>query len=300
MFKKIKRRFFKNPFLKVIEKAKRRGGRTFLIAWNRGLGDIPLGLFAVVQKIKEEIEDAHITFLTRDGLLAGFSMLEGVSAIGVKSWSRGKNYSIRRSLKEAGVLKRFDIIIKRPDPAYWVKWQIGKVVPRLFFDPKYDDLYKKFSLEDGKVYIGVQTESSTEHSPWRDWPRERWEELFLRLEREKEVRIVIFGVGGDRFQNGNVIDLRGRTSLFEMLSVIKGRCSYMILPDGGILSVLYYLDRSFPIEVISLWNDCQGVLKQGVGSPNPGLVHFPIFDRDISVDMVLERLYGDRGIVKRK
>jgi hypothetical protein len=57
---------------------------------------------------------------------------------------------------------------------------------------------------------------------------------------------------------------------------MKNVCSALVLPDGGLLSLIYYLDCSFPLKVLSLWNDCQGVLKQKVPSPNPQLCHRPL------------------------
>ncbi|MFI5334554.1 MAG: hypothetical protein ACHQT8_05250, partial [Chlamydiales bacterium] len=62
-----------------------------------------------------------------------------------------------------------------------------------------------------------------------------------------------------------------------MLSVIKNRCSTLIVPDSGVLSLTYFLNASFPLKMISLWSDPrQGVLKQNVPSPNPTLVHTPL------------------------
>jgi len=73
-----------------------------------------------------------------------------------------------------------------------------------------------------------------------------------------------------------VFDLRGKTSLLEWLSFIQ-QCSTLLLPDSGLLAMAYYLDVSFPIDIISLWADpCQGILKQGVASPNGQLRHYPL------------------------
>ena len=95
-----------------------------------------------------------------------------------------------------------------------------------------------------------------------------------------------------------LIDLRGETTLHEMLSIIKNRCSYLIAPDSGVLSLTYYIDVTFPLKVISLWADPkQGILKQNVASPNPELVHAPLIGKkgdisSITVDEVCE-LFND-------
>ncbi len=91
-------------------------------------------------------------------------------------------------------------------------------------------------------------------------------------------------------------DLRGQTTLLEMLSLIKNRCRFLLVPDSGVLSLTYYIDAIFPIHVISLWADPkQGVLKQKVVSPNTELVSRPLIAknkdlRTLSVDTVMEAL----------
>jgi ADP-heptose:LPS heptosyltransferase len=55
-----------------LKKMASRGERKILLAWNRGLGDIALGLYAIIQRIREFIPDAEITFLIRENLQEGF------------------------------------------------------------------------------------------------------------------------------------------------------------------------------------------------------------------------------------
>ena len=55
----------------------------------------------------------------------------------------------------------------------------------------------------------------------------------------------------------------------------------LILPDSGILSMVYYLNTNFKIDVISLWAFKEhGILKQNVKSPNTLLNHFPIISKE--------------------
>jgi hypothetical protein len=62
-----------------------------------------------------------------------------------------------------------------------------------------------------------------------------------------------------------------------MLSIFRNRCRVLVAPDGGVLTMAYYLDAAFPLTVVSLWSDPrQGILKQAVASPNPQLVHVPL------------------------
>lgn len=285
MLKRFIRKIRKNPLEVIIKKAKKKNKKNFLFCWNRGLGDIPLGLYAICKKIKENIYDAKITFLIREDLKEGFLLFKEADFIIAKGWERGKRYKLKEKK-----LNGFDEIIKYPDPNYWVKWQIGKLTPKLYWENDLDNLHKKFNLDE-RDYIGVQVSSDTTHSPWRDWPRDKWELLFNELKNKK---ILIFGKKIDKnFNLPNILDLRGKTSFLDVLSIIKNRCSQVILPDGGILSILYYLNVDFPIKVISLWCDVQGVLKQNVSSPNKGLIHLPIYEKNmhyIKVKRVLEKI----------
>jgi hypothetical protein len=279
MFRTIARLFLPNPLDWMLKRAGKIGASKILLGWNRGLGDIALGLYAIVQRIREKIPNAEITFLIRKNLHDGFSMLENVRTLSAPDWKRGENPSVRETLQKMGIdPKSFDLIIERPSPTDWVRWQRGKLVPKLKWDPAYDDLWKSFDLPDGYTYICVQPVAETSYGLWRNWPLERWHELFERLEKMQKVKVLLFGFEKETsFPFKNVIDLRGKTSLFQLLSIVKNRCRAAILPDSGILSMLYYLDASFPIQVVSLWADPDhGILKQGVFSPNPELKHFPL------------------------
>lgn len=252
-----------------------------MLGWNRGLGDIALGLYAMVQRIHEIIPDAAITFVTRENLKQGFSMLEGVKTIVALDWKRGQPAAIDESLK-----KQFDLIIENPSPTDWVQWQRGRVVPRLKWERAHDGLCEKFPLSNGCTCIGVQIVTETNHGPWRNWPLEKWKELFDRLEKLGNVKVLLFGFESEvQFTNKNIVDLRGKTDLFELVSIIKNRCHTLIVPDSGIASIIYYLDASFPLRLVTLWADpYQGILKQRVPSPNAQLIHCPLIGerRDLS------------------
>lgn len=289
MFRTFKRLFLPNPFDLMLKHTARKGGKKILLYWNRGLGDIALGLYAMVQRIRDFIPDAEITFLTRENLRDGFSMLEGIQTIVAPEWKRGQT----KPVKQTG----FDLVIEKPSPTEWVRWQLGKLMPRLKWDKKHETLYKKFCLPNSGPIVGVQVAAETKYGLWRNWPLEKWQALFDCLEKIN-VKIILFGFAPQpKFANQNIIDLRGKTSLFEMISIIKNRLHALILPDSGIASMTYYLDDSFPLRLITLWADAKhGILKQGVRSPNPQLVHCPLIGekRDlstVSVDSVMQELF---------
>jgi ADP-heptose:LPS heptosyltransferase len=306
MLRRLWRKIRTNPFDALLKKAKRKKCQTVLLAWNRGLGDIALGLFAMIHRIHYFLPKASITFLIREDLKEGFELLYGVKTIVAPNWKRGEEYNVQKTLKDLGVeAKHFDLVIEKPDPTYWVKWQLGKFIPKLEWNPSYEDLHEDFSLPKDKVFIGVQIHIETNYSFWRNWPLEKWHEFFDRIEMRKDVKILLFGLQKEPFfPQKCIIDLRGKTSLFEMLSIIKNRCSYVILPDTGTLSMVYFLNENFPLHVISLWGNVnQGILKQNVSSPNLQLKHTPIVAENgdlslVSVDDILMHIFPQKNAKK--
>lgn len=296
MLKRLWRRFAPNPLDALLARARERRQRRFLIAWNRGLGDIALGLYALVYRIREYIPDAQITFLTRQDLKDGFALLKEVDVLVAKGWKRGFPFHLKKTLQELHLSPEcFDIILEHPDPTYWLKWQLGTLVPRLAWNPAWDKLWEAFPLEEEKHYVGVHVQTETQYQTNKNWPLAYWEELFKRITGKTNIHIVLFG-----FQNKpvfeNVIDLRGKTDLLQMLSIIKNRCRYLVVPDSGVLSLTYCIEAAFPLKIVSLWADpYQGILKQSVSSPNPKLIHVPLIGKDrdlshVSVDAVLGAL----------
>jgi hypothetical protein len=270
MFKEIWKRITPNPLDRILKKAADKGCKTVLIPWNRGLGDIALGLFAIVKRVRDFIPDAQITFLTRPDLEDGFQLLKGVDVLVAPDWKRGSPTPLPADLPI------FDLIIPNADPSYWVAWQRGKLIPKMEWDPAWDSLCEKFQLPTDCIAAHVNCE--TNYYFERNWPAARWQELFDSLERP----VVLFGLKKEPlFKHPQLIDLRGETSLFEILSIIKNKCRCLIAPDSGILGLTYFLNFPFHLRVISLWADPNhGILKQNVPSPNPLLEHIPIISPD--------------------
>jgi len=257
-----------NPLDSQLRKAVKNGHQRILIPWNRGLGDIPLGLYAIVHQIRTFIPDAEITFLTRPDLEEGFKLLKGVQVKVDPSWKRGTPYTL------GSEHSHYDLILQNPNPSQWVAWQRGYLVPKLHWDSAHDHLCERFQLPSHCIGAHVQCETSHLYRYTKDWPEECWKELFASLSDS----IILFGLKKTpTFDFPNVIVLRGEMSLHEMLSIIKNRCRLLIAPDSGILGMTYYLDTPFPLKLISLWADPnQGILKQNVPSPNPLLQHIPL------------------------
>lgn len=211
-------------------------------------------------------------------------------------WKRGEPFDWKCSLAKLGMSeKQFDLVISRPLPTDWCSWQHGTFMPRLSWNLQHDSLHKSFRLSDDFFYIGVQVEAETTYGLWRNWPQKYWHDFFDLLAKKGNVRVVLFGYEKKQFfPHPMVIDLRGKTNLLELLSIVKNRCSALVLPDSGILSFSYYLEIVSPIRVVSLWGDPRhGILKQGVSSPNPLLMHTPLVAKERDLRTVLPNAVMD-------
>lgn len=279
MFKKAWKKWGPNPLEQSLRKIKGGEKRRLLIVWNRGLGDIALGLYALVYRIRQMVPNAEITFLTRRDLEEGFKLLEDVDLLIAPTWERGSFYDLNATLESLGKSRdEFDLIFEKPDPTHWVRWQLGTLVPKLKWQDDWDSLVDNFPLSATEKYIAMQPQTETQYGYEKNWPISHWQELIQLLTLKTGMKVVLFGKNPDTsFSSEKIIDLRGKTRLLEMLSLIKNRISILIVPDSGVLSLSYFLNTSFPLRIISLWSDPrQGVLKQNVPSPNPLLLHTPL------------------------
>jgi ADP-heptose:LPS heptosyltransferase len=210
---------------------------------------------------------------------------------------RGERDGYANALARLGVRAAdFDVVLERPDPTGWLAAQLGTVVPRLRWQPEHDALAARFPLGEGRGCVGahVSAETARFYGYVKDWPAESWQAFLAGLAGE---RSVLFGhLPEPPIAGPGVVDLRGRTTLLELLAIVKNRCRVLVAPDSGVLTMAYYLDCAFPLTVVSLWSDPrQGVLKQGVASPNPLLRHVPLIGagedvRRIAVEEVLGRV----------
>jgi ADP-heptose:LPS heptosyltransferase len=304
MIKNLWRKFGINPFDRLLKKAKAAQHHRFLICWNRGLGDIPLGLYALTHRIRRFIPDAKVTFVTRSDLADGFKMLDGVSTLVDPQWKRGVPFDLEKTLAKEGLSSSdFDVVLEHPDPTRWLMWQLGELTPRLSWKTEWDALHERFTFDPIRPYLGAHVQTETNYTYEKNWPVDHWKELFHRAVCEQGIGIILFGFAPNPIFDGEgIVDLRGKTSLFEMLSIIKNRCRFLLVPDSGVLSITYYLDAAFPLNIVSLWSDPrQGVLKQRVASPNSLLRHTPLIAknkdlRTVDVQTAMHTLFS--GVVR--
>jgi ADP-heptose:LPS heptosyltransferase len=297
MIRSLVRKLRGNELDRILKRAARNDARRFLVFWNRGLGDIALGLYALFARIRAAVPAAEIAVLTRPELADAFALFDVQRVIVDPRLERGERDGYANAVARLGVKAAdFDVVLERPDPTGWLAAQLGAVVPRLAWKPAYDALAARFVLGDGPAYVGAHLSAETGrfYGYVKDWPVESWRALFAGLAGE---RCVLFGHSAvPPVEGAGIVDLRGRTTLLEMLAIVKNRCRVLVAPDSGVLTMAYYLDCSFPLTVVSLWSGPrQGVLKQGVASPNPLLRHVPLIGegedvRRIPVDEVLRHV----------
>jgi ADP-heptose:LPS heptosyltransferase len=300
MIRRLIRKLRGNELERILRRAAARGARRCLVYWNRGLGDIPLGLYALFARLREALPRAEIAVLTRTDLAEAFELLGVERVIADRALVRDEHDGFRRACERTRTRAgEFDVVLEWPDPTEWVAWQLGRVVPRLAWKPEHDALWRRFGLDERRSYVAahVSTETGQFYGYVKDWPIEHWRELFRALGTDAGVGCLLVGHAREqRFEEAGVIDLRGETSLAELLSILKNRCRVLVAPDGGVLPMAYYLDTAFALTVVSLWADPrQGVLKQAVASPNPLLRHVPLVGagedvRRIPVEEVLRHV----------
>lgn len=284
-------------FDRALRAAARERRSAFVFAWNHGLGDVALGLMPLFARIRARIAGSRIVVFTRADLADAFA-LAGVDELHVVP-GLTRNAALDPVAAAAGLnvsLPEGATVFANPDPDRWLGSRRHEYAPALAWNSAWNAKADRLvAAADGVVGIGAHVDSETGayYGYVKDWPAAAWRELFARFPAARRVRWLLFGCGSlAGFDQPNVLDLRGRTDLLELLAVIRTRCRVLVAPDSGVLAAAYYLAADFPLDVVSLWSDPrQGVLKQGSPSPNPRLRHRPLLGagddvRNIGVDDV--------------
>lgn len=279
MLRSLWRRFGPNPLQTMLRQAQQKQCRRILIPWNRGMGDIPLGLYGLNVAILEKLPYAQITYLTRQDLLEGFELLGNVEILPHPSWKRYEPFDLNEALAYFNLSRTdFDWILEKPDPTHWLIAQRGRLIPRLHWDLAWDALAARFVIDSSRPCVGVHVQTETYYSSFsRNWPLPHWQSLFKKI-TACGYQVLLFGFSATPpIDMPDVIDVRGQTSLKEMLALTRRYCTHLVLPDSGPLAMNYYLNTQHPLTIVSLWADPHhGVLKQAVPSPNKNLRHIPL------------------------
>ncbi len=290
-----------DAFERALRAARGEGRREFVFAWNRGLGDIALGLCPLFARIRAGVADSAITVFTRAELVDAFRLTDADRIEVIPGLARGMPVDLAAAAAALGVpIAPAATTFADPDPTRWLDGRREEFPPELRWNPAFDA--KADALlppRDDVLTIGAHVDSETAryYGYVKDWPAVSLARADRALSgepqralgavRQRRPRIL------RRFER---VDLRGRTDFLELLAVIRARCRVLVAPDSGVLTMAYYLAGRAPLDVVSLWSDPrQGVLKQRCPSPNPLLRHVPLVGRgedvrNIAVDDVAATL----------
>lgn len=273
------------PFDQALALAARDRRHEFVFGWNRGLGDIALGLVPLFARIRARFATSRIVLVTRPDL-AQMAALAGVDdVVVVAGLVRDAPFDPLQAAHAHGIAWRSQpTVFADPDPTRWLDGQRSAFAPRLAWNPALDTGANRFVVPaEDRIVIGahVNSETAQYYGYVKDWPAESWRTLFAQFPAARGVHWLLFGnVATPSFDLPNVTDVRGATSMHELLALVRRHCRVLVAPDSGILTAVYYLDQTTPLDVVSLWSDPrQGILKQGCASPNPLLRHHPLQGR---------------------
>jgi hypothetical protein len=292
-------RMLGTAFDRTLRDAKRAGSSTFVFAWNRGLGDIALGLVPLFARIREADRESCIEVVTRDDLAEAFALTDVDAIHVVPGMVRGTPVDVTSAMRLAGAsLSPAAIVFADPDPTRWLDGRRQAYPPSLRWRAEWNaQADEALPPYPGDIVIGahVSSETAQHYGYVKDWPAAAWQALFARFPASRNVRWILFGNARSHpFAQDNVVDLRGQTSFLALLALIRNRCRILVAPDSGVLTAAYYLADDYPLDVISLWSDPrQGILKQGCPSPNQKLRHVALRGhaedvRNIAVNEVAE------------
>ena len=270
------------PYERALAKAAREKRDRVVFYWNRGLGDIALGLVPMFARVAAKLPAATLEVVTRAELAEPFRLTAARAIHVVPGLERGEPIGAGTACARLAADPRVGALaIDDPDPTRWLAVARHPAPPRFRWSAEFDALAAPFARrDDDRPWIAVHasTETARHYRYVKDWPDDAWRALFDAMAARRDVRFVLLGHSrAPALDAPNVVDLRGRTGFLEMLALVRTRCAALVAPDGGVLNAVYFLDASFPITVVSLWSDPrQGLLKSRAASPNPHLVHVPL------------------------
>ena len=270
------------PFERALAEGARHHRERVVFYWNRGVGDIALGLVPMFARVAAKLPTATLEVVTRAELAEPFRLTAARAIHVVPGLERGERISAATACARLPVDPRAGALaIDAPDPTRWLAVARHPAPPRFHWSADFDALAAPLLYRDDRrpwIAVHASTETAEHYGYVKDWPADAWRALFDATARRHDVRFVLLGHARAPSLGGpNVIDLRGRTGFLQMLALVRTRCTALLAPDGGILNAVYLLDAAFPITVVSLWSDPrQGLLKHQAASPNPRLVHVPL------------------------
>ena len=129
------------PFDRAVAHARRQGIAHFVFGWNRGLGDIALGLVPLFAQVRAAIPHARIDVFTREDLAQGMALTDCNAVHVIPELARGPAVDISRAAAAAGVvLDANALLFADPDPTRWLDGRRQVHPPVLHWNPRWDAL----------------------------------------------------------------------------------------------------------------------------------------------------------------
>jgi len=113
-------RTFGTEFDRALVRGQSDTRKRFLFFWNRGLGDIALGLVPLFLRIRQEFPGAKIEVITREELRAAFELANVNALHVVKDLQRESRVKLVDVAPTLGIaLDRYCAVFEYPDPNRW-------------------------------------------------------------------------------------------------------------------------------------------------------------------------------------
>src|SRR4029450_5312304 len=106
--------------------------RDFLFFWNRGLGDIALGLVPVFARVRRDVPGARISVVTRPELKEPSAPTGADAVVTIAGLARDERVTLADLRAIAGLeLDRCAAVFEDPDVNRWLRGRRAEVPPRV-------------------------------------------------------------------------------------------------------------------------------------------------------------------------
>ncbi len=279
-----------NPFVQILKKLK--NDASIILFWNRGLGDIPLLMYPLLSIIRKNCHNAKITIITRKDLYEGFLLLDAsLTVFSSEKLIRKMPEPYSEILAELNLIpSNYDYIFYRPAAANWGRRERKGLICRLNWN---ETFFTPHEIKTTKPIAVLHINSETVYKFEKNLAEEAWHYIIGDL-KHKGYFVIAVGFSQNSGDFDVDQDLRGKTSLFELISLMINHKGLFIGPDSGLLNTLYYLDVQVGYHLISFWSNPRvGLLKQNTPSPNNLLKNDVILAPDENLSKLSAKVITD-------
>ena len=232
-------------FDRALQRAAHENRREFVFGWNRGLGDIALGLVPLFARIRARCPGSRIAVYTRAELMQAFALTDADAVFAVPDAVRGKPIDPAAAAAAAGnALPAHATVFADPDPTRWLDGQRQDYPPVLHWNPAWDALADRFlPAATERLVIGahVHSETAQHYGYVKDWPEASWRALLARYPQSSGVQWVLvracgrFGVAAIERARSARQDRLPRTPRGDPRALPRAGRTRQRHPDGRVL-----------------------------------------------------------------